>query len=241
MIQDISSLYTTSPVTATTGLQPIKNNQPVNNPIDQFTSDAVKVTLSPEAQRLLGKNSTGQDNSIKESGTQNKTQTTETSKSKNASDPASKISPEDEQSIEKLQQNDITVKNHERQHVASAGGYVKSGPVYEYTTGPDNKRYAVSGHVSLDMSQVPNDPEATIRKAQVIKKAALAPADPSGADRAVASAAVKMELKASEQLRSEKIEQKETSNKANPKGQNSKFNAYTQTHPRLGQAINILL
>ena len=57
-----------------------------------------------------------------------------------------------------------------------------------------------TGEVSIDVSAVPGDPEATIRKAQVIRKAALAPANPSSQDRSVAYAATKMEMKARQEL-----------------------------------------
>jgi len=60
---------------------------------------------------------------------------------------------------------------------------------------------------------VPDNPEATIRKAQVIYRAALAPAEPSPQDRSVASEAKQMEVEArrelAEQRRQEAAEQTE--------------------------------
>ena len=44
------------------------------------------------------------------------------------------------------------------------------------------------------------DPEATIRKAQTIKSAALAPQDPSSQDRRVAAEASRMEQEARQEL-----------------------------------------
>ncbi|MDP6952123.1 MAG: putative metalloprotease CJM1_0395 family protein [Alphaproteobacteria bacterium] len=55
--------------------------------------------------------------------------------------------------------------------------------------GPDGKRYATGGEVPIDIAPVPGDPNATIQKLSQVKRAALAPADPSGADRAIAAAA----------------------------------------------------
>lgn len=43
--------------------------------------------------------------------------------------------------------------------------------------------------MDIDVSAVPDDPRATISKMEVIQAAALAPARPSGQDRAVAAAA----------------------------------------------------
>ncbi len=237
MVENISILRTTSSPISITGLKPSQNIQQ-KKPETQFTLEAVKLTISPEARRLLKENPTSQGKSTIDPEAQNRAQSIETSNSESNPDSVSEMSPEDERQLQKLKQTDITVKNHERQHAAVAAGYVKNGPVYEYTIGPDNKRYAIAGHVSMDMSQVPNNPEATIRKAQVIKRAALAPADPSGADRAVASAAVKMELKASKELQSEQTENLKT---VNQKGQNSKVNAYSQSLPKLGGAVNLLL
>ncbi len=54
--------------------------------------------------------------------------------------------------------------------------------------------------MNSDTSPVPGDAEATIRKAQTIRAAALAPANPSAQDRAVAAAATPMEAAARREL-----------------------------------------
>ena len=41
--------------------------------------------------------------------------------------------------------------------------------------GPDNRQYAVGGEVQIDTSAVSGDPEATIRSAQTVRRAANAP------------------------------------------------------------------
>lgn len=43
--------------------------------------------------------------------------------------------------------------------------------------------------MKIDTSPVPNNPEATIRKLEQVKRAALAPSNPSGQDRQVAAEA----------------------------------------------------
>jgi hypothetical protein len=83
---------------------------------------------------------------------------------------------------------------------------VRGGARYQYQTGPDGKRYAVGGEVSIDASEA-NTPEATIRKAQTIRKAALAPAQPSAQDRAVAAKAAQMERQARAELAQEQQKQ----------------------------------
>lgn len=95
-----------------------------------------------------------------------------------------------------MQQRDAEVKRHEAAHVAAAGPYARGGARFEYVTGPDGQRYAVGGEVSIDLSKVPNDPEATIQKMQTVKRAALAPADPSAQDRQIAGQADRIVLEA---------------------------------------------
>lgn len=84
--------------------------------------------------------------------------------------------------------------------MAAGGGLVRGGATYGYTRGPDGKQYAVSGEVSLDTSPVPDNPAATLQKAQQIKAAAMAPANPSPQDRRVAAEAGAMALKAAAEL-----------------------------------------
>jgi hypothetical protein len=50
----------------------------------------------------------------------------------------------------------------------------------------------MGGEVSIDTSGVSGDPAATIRKAETIRRTALAPAQPSGQDYSVANKATAM-------------------------------------------------
>ncbi|SMC16006.1 SprA-related family protein [Andreprevotia lacus DSM 23236] len=101
--------------------------------------------------------------------------------------------------VEQLQSTDRKVHQHELAHLAASGGLATSGASYSFKTGPDGKRYAVAGEVHIDVSPG-NTPEETIRKARIVQAAALAPADPSGQDRAVAAQAAAMEAQASVEL-----------------------------------------
>ena len=98
--------------------------------------------------------------------------------------------------VEQLKKRDGEVRNHERAHIAAGGPYVRGGASYEMKQGPDGRSYAVGGEVSIDVSPVKGDPDATIRKMQTVRRAALAPADPSPQDRAVAAQTVKVESEA---------------------------------------------
>lgn len=111
-----------------------------------------------------------------------------------------------QQEVQKLKQRDIEVRAHESAHLAAAGQYSTGGASFKYITGPDGKRYAVGGEVKIDTSPVRNDPQATIQKARQIRSAAMAPANPSAQDRAVAAKATKMEMEAQMQLAQEESE-----------------------------------
>jgi hypothetical protein len=58
----------------------------------------------------------------------------------------------------------------------------------------------VSGEVAISTSKIANNPEATITKAQIVRRAALAPAEPSPQDRRVAAQATQMEFNARKDL-----------------------------------------
>lgn len=100
--------------------------------------------------------------------------------------------------LKELKSRDTEVRNHEHAH-AAVGGQHAGTPSYEYQRGPDGNNYAVGGEVPIDVAIVSNDPQATINKMQQVQAAALAPAEPSSADRAIAAdAAQKMATAQSE-------------------------------------------
>lgn len=99
--------------------------------------------------------------------------------------------------IQKLKTGEQKVISHETAH-KSAGGQYAGAVSYEYKTGPDGKRYIVGGEVSIDMSPA-KTPSATVTKMQQVKRAALAPADPSAQDRSVAARADALQQKAAQE------------------------------------------
>ncbi|MEO1926994.1 MAG: putative metalloprotease CJM1_0395 family protein, partial [Gammaproteobacteria bacterium] len=104
-----------------------------------------------------------------------------------------------------LQNRDREVRAHEQAHIAAAGSLAKGGASFEYKRGPDGQRYAVGGEMQIDTSTVSGDPEATAAKAQQIRRAAFAPAQPSQQDRSVAAAASTMEAKARIEITQQKM------------------------------------
>jgi len=78
-----------------------------------------------------------------------------------------------------------------------------------YTTGPDGKRYATAGEVPVDLSPITGDPAATIQKLEQVARAALAPANPSNADRRVAARAARLIGQARKEVMEDAMKQKE--------------------------------
>ncbi len=153
------------------------------------------------------------------------------------------LSEPEKRVIEQLKAADTEVRAHEMAHIAAGGQYTRSGANFQYKRGPDGRNYAVGGEVSIDISEVPGDPEATAKKMDVIKRAALAPMDPSGQDQRVAARAnmiraeALMELVLLETKMNASQEQEEGS-----RGYISGFIPYSQenTNNETGMTINIL-
>ncbi|MBF0500476.1 MAG: hypothetical protein HQM09_10110 [Candidatus Riflebacteria bacterium] len=104
-----------------------------------------------------------------------------------------KLDPKALAVVRELQRTDEEVRAHEAAHMAVGGSYVQGAASYTFTTGPDGSRYATGGEVQIDTSPVPDDPKATEQKMQTVRRAALAPAQPSGQDLAVAASAAQAE------------------------------------------------
>lgn len=123
------------------------------------------------------------------------------------------LTPEEEQEVAKLKSRDAEVKAHEQAHISAAAGINASAPTYNYQTGPDGEKYAVEGEVNISFAGG-TDPEENIANAEAMKAAALAPAQPSGQDLAVARKAEQMIEDAKQQLAEEKSEEISTENKS---------------------------
>jgi hypothetical protein len=114
----------------------------------------------------------------------------------------------DKKQVQELQQRDAEVRAHEQAHKSAAGGHAGSISL-SYRTGPDGRKYAVEGSVPVDISPVRGDPQATIQKMQTVQRAALAPAEPSSADRRVAARASQSANKARMELQADRREERE--------------------------------
>lgn len=121
-------------------------------------------------------------------------------------DPLTDTSSPEYAQVKELQARDTEVRAHEQAHLSAAGQYATGGATYSYQTGPDGQQYAIGGEVGIDVSAIPDDPQATIAKMEVVQRAAMAPAEPSGQDVRVAAQAAQTASAARAQLASQQLE-----------------------------------
>lgn len=125
----------------------------------------------------------------------------------NSSQASQQLTPDEQKQVQKLKERDRQVRQHEQAHMTAGAGLVTSGASFTYQKGPDGANYAIGGEVSISTSPG-RTPDETIQRARQIRAAALAPADPSGQDRAVAAQASQMEQQA--QMEKSQSEQQPT-------------------------------
>lgn len=107
--------------------------------------------------------------------------------------------------IADLERRDRVVRAHEFAHIAVAGRFAAGGATFTLERGPDGRFFAVGGHVNLDVSEE-STPDKTVEKMRVIRKAALAPVNPSSQDRSVAAEAASKEVEARRDMANEQTE-----------------------------------
>jgi len=169
------------------------------NTLTETVQSGDQVSLSPEALAQAGR-PTQTENEYSDNAVREKRQQGE--------DPAeqqsrSLLNGEEQQQVAELEARDREVRTHEQAHLSAAGQHAAGGIQYTYQNGPDGKQYAVGGEVPIDVSEE-STPEATIEKMQIVRKAALAPASPSAADRQIAATATQKETAARVEMQAEK-------------------------------------
>ncbi|MEM9913358.1 MAG: putative metalloprotease CJM1_0395 family protein [Planctomycetota bacterium] len=183
-----------------------------NDPKAQNVADRPThaVTLSPEAQQAANNSSEIPNGSAATSDNETSTNDSAAPKGKDGEP----LDESEQKQVEELQARDREVRQHEQAHKAAAGQYATSGPTYSYQEGPDGKRYAVGGSVGIDASPEAT-PEETIAKMQVVRRAALAPAEPSSQDRKVAAQASRTEQQARAELAEQRTDEPDGDDAAN--------------------------
>ena len=125
--------------------------------------------------------------------------------------------------VDKLKSREKEVITHELRH-QSVGGQYASAPSYGKEKGPDGRSYITDGSVQISVSEE-STPEKTISKMQQVYAAALAPAEPSSADRSVAAKAKSIEASARAELAEEKAQEASGSESADKAGNAEKSGA----------------
>lgn len=218
-----NSVYDPNPVSSVKDKQDSSRDEDFsygNNPNDDINDEAI---ISDKAKSLLkAEQENPQEDNVKDKADKNTQDTAIKSKDK--------LTPEQQQELAKLKARDAEVRAHEQAHKAAAAGINASAPSYDFQTGPDGKKYAVGGEVTISFSSS-GDPETDIANAEIMKASALAPADPSSQDRAVAQNADKIIAQAKEKLAQEQEQEKESiKNDESQKAGNS--NGLTQDLPK---------
>ncbi len=221
-VQSASYTTTFASSVSATGVEQSAARAPVP-PVEEASRDAssqnqtnrFQTTPSPALQPQTSaanaadtaSQSASADDSSSSSATQDDTGNTARSAFEQQQDEADQVV------IDQLKARDREVRIHEAAHAAVGGRYAGSAS-FEFRRGPDGKNYAVGGEVSISTGAVSGDPQATIEKAQTIRAAALAPAEPSAQDRRVAAQAAQLELDARGELQQQEVEARAEAEKA---------------------------
>jgi len=170
------------------------------------TLPATRSGAPPDSQELQPYRITISEEALRKAGLLKDESQTDKAGASAQNNSSSTSNDQETRELESLKRTDREVRAHEQAHVSAGGSLVRGAASFGYATGPDGRLYAVSGEVSIDSSPVQDDPEATIHKMTQVTKAALAPAQPSGQDRAVASAAIKIQVEAQQQVTQQQLE-----------------------------------
>lgn len=172
-----------------------------------FSGDKIRFGHSLSSTSLPSKQSSNETVSLSSEGKKlsqkTASPTTDETKHDNNNTPKKpneqSLSSEEQKTLHVLKARDLEVRSHEQAHLSAAGQYAAGGASFSYLTGPDGKRYANSGEVPIDMTEE-KTPEATIQKMRTVRRAALAPASPSAADRNIAAQASSKEAQAMKEM-----------------------------------------
>jgi hypothetical protein len=160
----------------------VNQNKNADEPLENSSSPD-KVDISPQARRM------SQSLHVSAAG--------DTDQTSNGHE--GQISEQELRELQILKLRDAEVRAHEQAHLSAAGQYARGGASFSFERGPDGASYAVAGQVGIDLSKE-RTPEDTVRKMQIVRRAALAPLSPSGADRSIAARAGVMESQARQEL-----------------------------------------
>ena len=176
---------------------PSQQNEGVDFEQLQKQAELANATISEQQQDETGGEQQHQQQSDSQENTSEQTTTIQNN--------PQKLTEEELAVVNELKKRDQEVRMHEKVHAATGGSFTGQ-PVYSFETGPDGRKYAVDGEVSVDMSPIEGDPKATIAKMRKVYSAALAPVEPSIEDKKIANEASRIIAEAQSQLFKESID-----------------------------------
>ena len=181
------------------GRTPAQNNEQVDFASLRKQAEIANDVIGDNSERSEQDSPQNPSQEVSEKNTDDAAQADETNESRESSGKSSETIFAEQQEVKSLKRRDQEVRSHELAHAAVGGAYT-GAPNYSFSVGPDGKKYAVSGEVSVDLSPIDGNPSATIAKMQKVHSAALAPANPSIQDTRVAASAAKLIAQAQSEL-----------------------------------------
>jgi hypothetical protein len=115
---------------------------------------------------------------------------------------ATQLNAEQRRETQNLEQSGRQARAHERAQRAALESYTSSVQL-RYEPGPDGRRYLVEAEVPLDVTPVPGDPAATLRKMEAIRRATSS-GRPSSSARNAAAEAAQLAMRARAELAAER-------------------------------------
>jgi hypothetical protein len=169
-----------------TGLEDTDTKQDIFSAVEE-TSETSANKASPDSK--------APENNVSASSNQNQPEQDQQSQEK---------SQQEQAIIRELSARDREVRAHEQAH-ASVGGQYTGAVSLTYQRGPNGVSYAVSGEVPISALSS-GDAQSRLQAAEQIKRAALAPANPSAQDRQVAAQATQTATQARAEIATESAE-----------------------------------
>jgi hypothetical protein len=174
------------------GRTPAQNNEQVDFSSLRKQAEQASASINGGSSGSDGSSQDSQQGASQDAGNENNEQNaSESAEGQEKSGAEKKSDAEifaETQEIRSLESRDKEVRTHEMAHAAVGGAFTGS-PSYSFEIGPNGKKYAVEGEVSVDLTPVSGDPKETIAKMKRVQAAALAPASPSAQDTRVAASA----------------------------------------------------
>jgi hypothetical protein len=184
-----------------------------------YNSLSSYVTLNTEPSKVV------EEKQAPQKTEQSDTKNSEAKDEKKESTSPNKLTLEEQEQVKELQARDTEVRAHEAAHQAAGGG-LTGGANLTYQRGPDGRMYAIGGEVSISFKEGAT-PEESVQIARQVQAAAMAPANPSPQDHAVAASARVMEMKAQQQIAKE-AQEEATGKEAYAKASNEQNLNYAQ-------------